>query len=83
MKNKPIKLVIITIALLISPLIIASIFGGLYVLVLLFIGQSLNESFESLLTLIEMVKPYIHFLTVIPIIILFLVKLLRKKLLKQ
>lgn len=76
MKPNLFKIILIALGLLISPIVIASLLGGMYVVILLISGQSFNQSYDALLLVIHGIRPYIHYLTGIPIVLVVLVKII-------
>lgn len=76
MKPNLFKIIVIAIGLLISPLVIASLLAGIYILILLIGGQSFKASYNSLLLVIDMIRPYIHYLTVIPMLMVLIAKVI-------
>lgn len=79
MKKKLTKLVIIGLGLLISPMIVLGVIGSIYILFLFIGGSSLGESFHSFLRVIISLKPYFHYFTFLPMVILWLTFLIRKR----
>jgi Ca2+/Na+ antiporter len=69
MKHIFIKVVIGAIALFLSPMIIVALLGSIFILFQIIGGSTFHIAYQSLITIIENLKPYLPYLTFVPMLL--------------
>ena len=81
-KLTKLQIALIPILLMISPIVILAVIGIVYVGIMMIIGNSLAAGYDAFINLINTLKPYFGYLTVIPmaaVVIGVAVKFAKKK----
>ncbi len=73
MKNKIIKSILGILAMTVSPFILLSIVGILYVIFQMVGGATFSAGFQSFFNIVYSLSPYFGYMTTVPIIILAIV----------
>lgn len=73
MKHKIFKVIIGAIGLFLSPMIIVSLFGSIFILSQVISGSTFHSAYQSLLTIVENLKPYLPYLTFLPMLFVILI----------
>lgn len=82
MKNKITKVIIGAIALLLLPVITVALLSSIYIFIHLFLGSSFSSVLQSLKMILENTKPYLPYITIVPmtfVIIVVVLKIFKRK----
>lgn len=83
MKNKLIKALLIAFGLFLSPFIVIGVLGGLYILFQVIGGASFKEGYDTLLQVINTLKPYFPYLTFGPVLLILIVGIIKKRMMTR
>jgi hypothetical protein len=72
MKKKLLKIFLLIIGLLFSPLVVALVAGILFIFVKLIIGSKMSEAIQALKMIINGVIPLLPFITILPVVLFLL-----------
>lgn len=79
MNNTIVKKLMPIILLLLSPLATVAVFGAFYIVIQLISGLEMSASVSSFMALLNGLKPYFPYLTIIPMVSIILVILLKRR----
>ena len=77
MKNKTTKVIMGAIALLLLPMITVALLSSMYILIHLIQGSSFSSVLQSLKMIVENTKPYLPYITFVPMTIAIIVVVLK------
>jgi Ca2+/Na+ antiporter len=69
MKHILFKLVLGATALFLSPMIIVALLGSIFILIQVICGSTFHIAYQSLITMIASLKPYLLYLTFVPMVL--------------
>ncbi|PKO13345.1 MAG: hypothetical protein CVU39_19265 [Chloroflexi bacterium HGW-Chloroflexi-10] len=72
MKKKLIKVFLLIMGLLFSPIVLAVVAGLLFIFVKLLIGSNMFEAIQALKILINRIIPFLPYITILPAVLLVL-----------